>query len=166
MGRVSKTDRRLQEVVHLMKPAPGHRLWFGGASPLGCLRGVSPKQAIWKPASARHSIWELVLHIAYWKYAVRRILEGSPAGGFPRSPSNWPEVPKPADLKAWKRDRALLKEMHDGFVAISRQIGPGQLDRIAPGSGTYRILDLLQGVVMHDTYHVGQIQLLKRMYLK
>ena len=28
----------------------------------------------------------------------------------------------------------------------------------------YRYLDLMHGVVMHDTYHVGQIQLLKRMY--
>ena len=51
---------------------------LGGATPLGCLRGVQPEQAVWKPAPDRHSIWELVLHIAYWKYAVRRNLEGSP----------------------------------------------------------------------------------------
>ena len=157
-------DPRLKEMLHLLNPGPGKRLWFGGASPLGCLRGVPPEQAAWKPTPDRHSIWELTLHIAYWEYAVRRNLDGSPAGGFPRSPSNWPQVPDPADLRAWKQDRTLLKKEHDSFIATAKAVKPGHLDRMAPGSKTYRILDLLYGVVMHDTYHVGQIQLLKRLY--
>jgi uncharacterized damage-inducible protein DinB len=157
---------RLEELPQLMSPEPGKRLWFGGASPLGCLRGVSPEQAAWKPSPGWHSIWELVLHLGYWKYAVRRNLDGSPAGGFPRSPSNWPQVPAPADRQAWQQDRALLKKEHDSLVAAAKALNSGQLDRMAPGSETFRILDLLHGVVMHDTYHVGQIQLIKRWYSK
>jgi uncharacterized damage-inducible protein DinB len=160
------SNPRLEELLHLLSPEPGQRLWFGGASPLGCLRGVSPEQAAWKPSPSLHSIWELALHISYWKYAVRRNLDGSPAGGFPRSPSNWPQVPAPADQQAWKRDRALLKEEHDCLTAAAEALKPGHLDRMAPGSGTFRILDLLHGIVMHDAYHVGQIQLLKRWYFK
>ena len=131
---------------------------------LGCLRGVDPEQAAWKPAPDRHSIWELVLHIAYWKYAVRRNLEGSGRGGFPRSPSNWPRVPEPADAAAWKRDRALLKSEHERLVAAVEGFDPRRLDEEAPGSGSYRFADLIFGVVTHDVYHVGQIQLLKRLY--
>ncbi len=80
-------NARLMEVVDLLEPGPGRRLWFGGAGVLGCLRGISAGQAAWTPAPGRHSIWALTLHAAYWKYAVRRNLEGAtgkPGGREPR----------------------------------------------------------------------------------
>lgn len=158
------SDPRLSEIMQMLDPEPGCRLWFGGATPLGCLRGVSAEQAAWKPAAARHSIWELALHIAYYNYAVRRVLEDGARGGFPRSPASWPLVPEPADDSSWKADRSLLRSEHERLVETARALDPRRLDDEAPGSGAYRIADLLHGVVMHDTYHVGQIQLLKRMH--
>lgn len=157
------TDPRLDEILRMLDPETGERLWFGGAGPLGCLRGVSAEQASWRPTPDRHSIWELALHIAYWKYAVRRVIEGGSKGGFPRSPSNWPQAPEPAGDPAWKADRALLRSEHGRLVSTTRSLEAGRLDEQAPG-GTYRLADLLHGVVMHDTYHVGQIQLMKRLY--
>jgi hypothetical protein len=35
---------------------------------------------------------------------------------------------------------------------------------MAPGSRNYRFVDLLFGIVSHDLYHVGQIQVVKRLY--
>jgi uncharacterized damage-inducible protein DinB len=157
-------DPRLKELLYLLHPEPGRRLWFGGASPLGCLRGISAEQAAWKLSPGQHSIWELTLHVAYWKYAVRRTIDGSPTGEFPRSPANWPHLPDPANQLAWEQDRALLKREHEKLIASARMLEPAQLDRTAPGRRTYRVLDLLHGVVMHDTHHVGQIQLLKRLH--
>lgn len=158
-------DSRLDEILYLLDPPAGQRLWYGGAGIGGCLRGVTPDQAAWKPARDRHSVWELTLHLAYWKYAVRRhLVEGLPQGSFPRSPSNWPAVPGPADGPAWKADRALLRTEHDALVEAVRGFDPRRLDEAAPGSGSYRIVDLLFGVASHDLYHVGQIQMLKRLY--
>ncbi|MEE8526326.1 MAG: DinB family protein [Thermoanaerobaculia bacterium] len=148
----------------LLDPPPGQPPWAGGATPLGCLRGVSHEQAAWPPAAGRHSIWEFVLHIAYWKYAVRRKLEGSAKGGFPRKPSDWPRVPDPPNAAAWKRDRALLRDQHRRLVDAVRAFDPRRLDERPPGSRSYRYADLLYGIVTHDTYHVGQIQLVKRLY--
>jgi uncharacterized damage-inducible protein DinB len=125
---------------------------------------VSAEQAAWKPALARHSVWELVLHIAYWKYAVCRKLEGSEKGGFPRRPANFPALPEPADETAWRRDRALLREEHARLVEAIRAFDPACLDEPTPGSGKYRYLDLIYGIVMHDAHHVGQIQLTKRLW--
>jgi uncharacterized damage-inducible protein DinB len=157
-------DPRLNEILNLLDPPTGKRLWYGGATVAGCLRGVAPEQAAWKPASKGHSIWELTLHLAYWKYAVRRNLEALPRGTFPRSPANWPAVPKPADAPHWKTDRVLLRSEHIQLVAAVRGLDPRRLDKPAAGSGNYRLVDLLFGVVSHDLYHVGQIQLLKRLY--
>ena len=160
------TDSRLAEVLHLLDPPSGTRLWYGGATAIGSLRGVGHAQAAWKPGPDRHSIWELALHIAYWKYAVRRRLDDAvPRGAFPRSPANWPRMPDEPDEGAWKEDRALLRREHEALVAIARTLGPDDLDR-RDAKGEYRALDLLFGVAAHDVYHTGQIQLMKRLYPK
>ncbi len=156
-------DPRLREILNLLDPPAGKRLWYGGAGAAGCVRGVTPEQATWKPAPKRHSIWELTLHLAYWKYAVRRNLESLPPGTFPRSPSNWPAVPTPADAAHWKKDRALLRSEHAQLVEAVRAFNPRRLDEVAPSSEHHRFVDLLFGIVSHDLYHVGQIQVLKRL---
>jgi uncharacterized damage-inducible protein DinB len=50
------------------------------------------------------------------------------------------------------------------IVEAVRAFDPRRLDKTAPGSANYRFVDLLFGVVSHDLYHVGQIQVLKRLY--
>lgn len=158
------TDPRLAEALHLLDPPSGTRLWYGGARALGSLRGVAWPEAAWKPGPERHSIWELVLHIAYWKYAVRRRLDDSvPRGAFPRSPANWPRVPDEPNERAWKEDRALLRREHEALVEVAGTLEPALLDR-RDAKGEYRALDLVFGVVAHDVYHTGQIQLMKRLY--
>ena len=154
--------RRLADIIHLIETGSGNDLWYGGATVQGCLRGVDARQAAWRPAPDRHSIWALTLHIAYWEYAVRRHLEGGEKGGFPRSPSNFPAVPHPPSEAAWKRDRALLREERKALLAAVRAFDPLRLDDAVPGT-KWTFVDLLHGIVMHDTYHVGQIQMLKRL---
>jgi uncharacterized damage-inducible protein DinB len=157
-------DPRLREVLGLLDPPTGGKLWHGGAGVLGTLRGVRAEQAIWTPAPDRHSVWELSLHIAYWKYAVRRRLTGEPKGGFARTPSNWPRPPEIADEPAWQKDRALLRQEHSRLIEVVRGLDPGRLDETPDGGGGWRYADLLMGIVLHDTYHAGQIQILKRIY--
>jgi hypothetical protein len=157
-------DSRIDEILNLLRPKKGTRLWYGGATAAGSLRGVGCEEAAWRPAPERHSIWALVLHLAYWKYAVRRILEDSPRGVFARKPSNWPAVPAEADEAAWKKDRGLLGAEQEKLLAVVRAFGSRRLDEIAPGSGRYRYIDLMFGVATHDLYHTGQIQLVRRLY--
>ena len=158
------TDPRLKEALHLLDPPSGERLWYGGATALGSLRGVSAAAAAWRPSPNRHSIWELVLHIAYWKYAVRRRLDPAvPRGSFPRAPANWPAPPDELSTKTWRRDRDLLAAEHEALLHVARSLVPRQLDSRG-GKGDYRNLDLLLGVATHDIYHTGQIQLMKRLY--
>jgi hypothetical protein len=158
------SDPRIGEALTLLQPGKGKRLWYGGATVAGSLRGVGPDLAAWRPGPGRHPIWGLVLHLAYWKYAVRRVLEDSPKGAFPRKPSNWPAMPDPADAKAWKRDRALLNDEQEKLLQAIRGFDPERLDQPAPGSGSHRFIDLVFGVSTHDLYHTGQIQLIKRLH--
>ena len=157
------SQERLAEILKLYDPPPGTKLWHGGATAMGALRGMPPEEAAWKPAPDRHSIWELVLHIAYWKYVVQRRITSGEKGAFPRSPSNFPAVPDPPDATAWKRDRALLKTTHLELVEVMKAFDPKRLDEMPP-EGTYSYADLMTGIVLHDTYHAGQIQIMKRLH--
>jgi hypothetical protein len=88
-----------------------HKAWHG--TPLwGSLRGLKPRDALWRPRPKRHNIWELVLHAAYWKYIVRRRLTQDLTLSFPRPGSNWPTLPKSPDTSAWRSELALLREQH------------------------------------------------------
>jgi uncharacterized damage-inducible protein DinB len=134
-----------------------------GTTLTGALRGLTPKQALWRPRPGRHNVWELVLHTAYWKYVVRRrITEDDSRGAFPRSPSNWPTVPSVPDAAAWRRDVRLAKEMHAALKTAVAALPPKRLAARSP-MGKWSYAQLIHGVAAHDLYHTGQIQLIKRL---
>ncbi len=155
-------DLRKNEILRLLDPPAGFRLWHGGPTILGCLRGVDARQAAWRPGNDRNSIWMLTLHMAYWKYAVRRRLLDLPQGIFPRKPSNFPAVPDFRSDDAWKKDRALLKSEDRKLVEAIKDLDSERLDDTLPSGN--RTADHLCGIVLHDAYHVAQIQLIKRLY--
>jgi len=157
------TDRRLEEALRHLGPSAGTQLWHGSASVLGVLRGLPPEVAAWHPYPDRHSIWALALHVAYWNYAVRRRITGDERDGFPRSPSNFPTVPPDPTGAAWKEDRRLVKNQHEQLVETLKDFEPSRMDEHAGKKTKTTYADLITGIVLHDTYHAGQIVMLKRM---
>jgi hypothetical protein len=160
---MSRGADTLSLLLRTIRPPHG-RAWHGGATPLGALRGVSAAEARWVPAPGRHGIWSLTLHLAYWTYAVRRRLEPVPGSRFTRSPANWPTLPSPADERAWRADRALLAEEQQRFLAAARRFDPARLGRRPPGGRRWTYGELIIGVLAHEAYHAGQVQLLKRLW--
>ena len=132
---------------------------------MGCLRGVDANQAVWKPSPKRNSIWNLVLHMAYWKYTIIRKLNSDYPQGFDRSPSDFPAVPDDPLEKSWEEDKGLLKETHKILLDEIRKFPPEMLDEVCPSTKKeWTFSQLIVGIAAHDTYHIAQIQLLKRLY--
>jgi hypothetical protein len=121
------------------------------------LKGVRANEAAWRPAPGRHNIWEETLHAAYWKYTVRRRLEGGKPGGFALLGSNFFPRPEPGNLTeaAWKADKGILRSEHEALrKAIARAFRKPL---------TAKLGHMLWGVAFHDIYHAGQIRLLRRL---
>jgi len=129
----------------------------------GSLRGVTIEQACWRPGGNRHNIWEIMVHAAYWKYAVTRKLTGEKRGSFPLKGSNWFARPVETSEPAWRKDLGLLQAMHEALRAAVTGVPTSTLYRALPG-GKSTPAYLVTGVAAHDVYHAGQIQLLKRLY--
>lgn len=145
-----------------------------GPSLRGALRGVTSRTAAARPGAGRHNIWEIAVHAAYWKYAVRRRLLGEKEHRFAYEGRNWftrPDGSKSraksaASLeRAWSEDVALLSRAHRELCATVASLKERDLDRAARGSHqTPRFM--IEGIAMHDVYHAGQIQLLRRLLPK
>lgn len=157
------SKKRIESVLELIDPPPGFSPWHGGPTLMGCLRRVDAEIAVWKPAPDRHNIWELVLHIGYWKYSVRRYLNPETEKGYGRSPANWPEIDNPTE-KQWKQDKSFIKSEHEALVKEIKAFPPERLDEQSPSKKEWTYGQLLDGIAAHDTYHIGQIQLMKRLY--
>jgi hypothetical protein len=154
-------DRRIGLLLANFDQAFGGTSWHG--TPLGgALRGVTARQALWRPGRGRHNIWELLLHTAYWKYIVRRRLTRDERVTFPRTGANFPALPPRPTAAQWKRDVALLKREHALLRRVIARLAPAQLGRRAWHS-RWSTAATVMGVAAHDLYHAGQIQLLKRL---
>lgn len=154
---------QIRIVLRLLDEAYDRRSWHG-PNLRGSLRGITAKQAGWRPAKNRHSIRELALHAAYWKYVVRRRLLDEQRGSFPVAGSDWFERPDKGE-KAWKADLQLLEKTHRSLRNAVSRLDDSSLRR-RPFPRSVRTLDLLIGVAAHDLYHAGQIQLIKRIHRK
>jgi DinB family protein len=154
-------DPRIELLLEILDQAFDRKGWHG-TTLRGSLRGVTPVEALWRPGPDRHNIWELAVHAAYWKYAVRRRLGGHTAGSFERKPSNWPALPDLPDEKAWKKDIALLESEHAQLRSVVSGLSAADLERRSP-KGVWTYAEEIHGVAAHDLYHTGQIQLIKRL---
>jgi hypothetical protein len=144
-----------QLLLRLLDEAYEKRTWHG-PNLRQSLRGVSAIQAAWRPGPNRHNIWELALHAAYWKYAVRRRLERRKRGSFALKGSNFFPRPEKNNLteSAWAADRKLLDREHRALRAVIETLQTARSRKFLP---------LIYGICFHDVYHAGQVRLLRRL---
>lgn len=151
----------IESLLALLDEAYKRAAWHG-PNLRGSIRGLTAKEASWRPRAGRHNIWEIVVHAAYWKYAVRRRLLGEKRDSFSLPGSNWFLRPAHHGDKEWRVDISMLEGEHKRLVAAVSSIPPEALDRPAPGSKTV-VRRLINGIALHDVYHAGQIQLIKKL---
>ncbi len=154
-------DPQVRLLLRIIDQAFEQKAWHG-PNLRGSLRGVSARDAARRPAAGRHSIREIVVHAAYWKYAVTRRLTGGARGAFPLPGSNWFVRPARDGERGWSGDVRLLMQQHHALRKAIAGLSDKDLGRKSK-AGTYDCATLVYGIASHDLYHAGQIQLLKRL---
>lgn len=136
------------------------------ADPLVCVEDISAEVAAGQVAGFPHSIGQLVFHINYWmEYELRRI-----RGQRPKYPEHNSESFPAAALgdAEWARLRTRMAELLGEFAALA-QSSAEELQREVESvheadnkvAGT--VEDVLWQMVAHNSYHVGQIAMMRRM---
>lgn len=157
-GRAVPAD--VLQLLSALDQAYDRKSWHG-TNLRGSIRRVTHEQAAWRPSRSRHNIWEIVVHAAYWKYAVWRRLTGERRGSFPYKGSDWFRRPD-TQTAGWKADVEVLDRMHQQLCEAVRHLTSRDLE-IVPAGRTTSNAFLITGAAAHDVYHAGQIQLLKKL---
>ena len=135
--------------------------------PVACVEDISAAVATRTVEGYPHSIWQIVEHMNYWmEYDLRKVSGENPP--YPeKAIESWLAPPNPADEKQWqattRRFESLLAQ-----VAELSQSDPATLERAVHNIGRAQSLRqstvcaMLWGIAAHNSYHVGQIALLRR----
>ncbi len=160
MARIPITPQ-LQLLLTLIDQSYHKKSWHG-TNLRGSIRGLTVREALWRPSPDRHNVWEIVIHCAYWKYAVRRRIMGEKRGSFPLKGSNWFRRTGNLTETQWRSDVQLMEECHRSLREVVTKLDAEDLKHIPHGSTVENAM-ILTGIASHDVYHAGQIQILKRL---
>ena len=137
------------------------------ANPLAAVKGLDTQLAARKIEGYPQSIFEIVAHMNYWMdYELRRIKGENP--NYPEHAAmSWPADFTPPNETEWNLlviqfaelidQLATLAKTDSGF--LNRQVAATQPNHDQP---LYSVLDVLWQTAIHNSYHVGQIVLLRR----
>jgi len=121
------------------------------------LEGLTPEEAAWQPPSGpgvadagrRHSIWQIVLHMIFWRENwLRRVATGQKPTKEEIAAGSFPMVHHITE-EAWAATRA-------HFNQTQQRIGD-VLNNLTPES------EPVMYFLPHDSYHFGQINYLRAM---
>jgi uncharacterized damage-inducible protein DinB len=133
--------------------------WHGAAlKPL--LKDVTAHEASRNPGVGRHTVLQLVLHLAYWEEIFLRRLNGETVDAPLNSPEDWPANRKVADAE-WHAALARLDKAHTALSEAVAQCSDAKLQEKAPGKD-YDNYTVIHGILHHAVYHTAQIVLIKK----
>ena len=154
-AQATRDDRDL--LLRIVEEAYRQSTW-NGTNLRASLEHVPAETAGWRPPNALHSIADIVLHSAYWKFAIRKRLTADRQAKFPLAGKDWFDLATPVDEDRWADLIAVLDDEHGKLRQAIRQ---SERD-LTYGSRTGReLVRKLFGVAMHDAYHTGQIHLIQ-----
>lgn len=126
------------------------------------IAGLSAKLRGVRPEGSPHTVWRLVEHM---RIAQEDILAFSKDGRHksPKWPEGyWPEGDGPRDAKQWSET---VKQFRADLKAMMRMVKDPRVDLLAPIPGGKGQTVLREAVLLvdHNSYHVAQIVMVRRM---
>lgn len=136
--------------------------WYGNSIDT-ILGSVDPDIVLDAPAPGIHSIAELVSHMITWREFAEKRLQGNDQYLPDQKESFSWRKQYPERDKAWVFLRQQLATGQRNLLTLLHQSDNCLLDLKVPGT-SYSYRDLLNGIIQHDLYHIGQISLIGKMH--
>ncbi|UCE43794.1 MAG: DinB family protein [Candidatus Bathyarchaeota archaeon] len=139
------------------------RPWHG-PSFMALLKDVDKVQASERPIDVRHTIWEIVNHCSYWMEVTIAVLLNEKIPDI-KSNEDWPKMGKTDEdwIKAQDRLKNAYETLVDSIEGLNETLLAKKIHGSYNGQSyttTYR--KVLHGISDYNTYHAGQIAILRR----
>jgi uncharacterized damage-inducible protein DinB len=110
-----------------------------------------------RPEGAPHSIFEVLNHITFWQDWVMKWLDGKKPPIPKHASGGWPGGAGPASKKEWE---GAVRSFRKGLEELGR--APQKADLLAK-RGKSSPLEMLHAIASHNSYHLGQVVVLRQM---
>lgn len=128
--------------------------------PVGCVEDLSGKDASRVPDGLPYSVWRLVGHLNFWMEWELKWIEGVQAP-YPEPDTTWLDLSSPTDELLWHHEVALLTTSIGQLVTLA-DARASTLQRIVRPDTGQTVETILWQMVVHNSYHVGQIVTVRR----
>jgi hypothetical protein len=129
-----------------------------GPNLINTLAGIDYNQAKYRPIGERHTIWELTDHITFWIEEVWKSIKNH----SPLNPGKKLDWPKMGNTESeWRQSVNRIEAAVNLTLDALLEWTDEDLVEQVPGE-TYTYKNMLHGMLHHNLYHIGQINLLKR----
>lgn len=125
---------------------------------VGTLDGVTETEAA-KKIGSLNSIWQIVVHVISWRETLLKRINNETA---PTPANNFIEPVKDVSAGAWNET---LNRLQASQVKIIEYLSGNENINFDenPMQGQYSRYELIEGILQHDVYHLGQIVLIKKL---
>jgi uncharacterized damage-inducible protein DinB len=134
---------------------------------LVCVEDVSFEIAGSRVNGFPHSIWQIVQHMNFWmNYELRRIRGEAPA--YPQhAAETWPVTMATSTESEWRKEVLVFRDLLADFAilanstpeALASEVGATHASHTMQSSS---LLAVLWQTSVHNSYHIGQIVMLRR----
>ena len=134
--------------------------WIGD-SILSVVNDLSAQIAFEKPPGNRHSIAEILKHMMVWKYLLVNRLSGDNIYDVDQEKSFDTSIYGEATSEAFKKLLSDVDDCQRELISLLEKATPEVLQSSVAGRN-YTMQYLINGVLQHDIYHLGQLAFLKK----
>jgi uncharacterized damage-inducible protein DinB len=153
-------NKEIQSLLSQLQNVNSGKPWFGRAV-YEILDEVDKKKTSIKPSNSEHSLTELLYHMITWAdFTLKRIEKDKINDLAAAEELDWRTInPK---VHTWKKGLAEFKAIHKKIIDLLKK----KDDSFLQEKVDYRKYDfqfLLNGLVQHNIYHLGQVAYLNKL---
>ncbi|WP_138991968.1 DinB family protein [Larkinella sp. C7] len=155
-----QNDELIRIIDLLNTTYEGEEAWHG-PSLVEVLSGVSPEMAGHRLTPNTHSIAELVFHMTSWRIFCVKKMQGDKDFDIKTPEKNFGSFQVIDDFEWEALQMELSLSQEELINELDKRDYDEFLEDIVPGRD-YTYYDMLHGIINHDTYHSGQISIIKK----
>lgn len=151
------------EINRLVKALEGNingKPWFGN-NLVSQLNGINAEKASIFPDKLNHSIAEIICHMMAWRLFIIEKLNGNAEYEVWETELDWVKIENLTEAE-WQKILAQLADNQTLLLETISQKAEKLLDQKVDNRA-YNFRLMLNGIIQHDIYHIGQISIARKL---
>jgi uncharacterized damage-inducible protein DinB len=148
------SNKEIKNIIEELKETYEGDPWFGRNAK--AILAMADERKIFEKKGGEHSILELLWHMITWReFVVDRLQHSQKMQLEYFEKNDWRELDH-QDKTLWPQGIERLEETQVQILSLLKERSDDLLDEPVR-ERTYNYRKLLQGIIQHDIYHLGQI---------